>query len=308
MTQYTISSSAQGSSASTSETLTAEINSVGAELISLCRNPSASDQIGAEQYMWEGDPDVWSGRAPILFPIVGSLKEGRYQVDNQWYEMPQHGFARKEEFSCVSHDDSHLRLQLVDSDSSRRLYPWQFKFEVEFSWRQSELVIAYHVTNTDERELLFNVGSHPAFRLPLGGRENHRIEDYRIEFSDTETLDTYAIIDALLEPVPTRFLTADTGFALTPTLFDHDALVFMNIRSRTVSLAHRQNGTRVAVDTGGAPHLGIWAKPAAPYVCIEPWWGFADFKSADGMLEHKPDIQRLAAGDTFSTSIGITTD
>ncbi|MBX2824989.1 MAG: aldose 1-epimerase family protein [Gammaproteobacteria bacterium] len=304
MTEYTIKSEINTGKSGSVVVRTATIQSVGAELISLGR---AGGQHPTEEFMWEGNPEIWSGRAPILFPVVGGLKDGRYRVFDQWFSMPQHGFVRRTEFTAIDHNEESLHLRCVADETSLAVFPWRFQFDVEFSWLHDELQVSYCVTNEDEREMFFNIGSHPAFRLPLGGDTNTQIEDYLIEFSATETLDTYKIVDGLLARQPERFLTADKRFPLSASLFDRDALVFMNILSRQVSLTHRLTGARVIVDTGGAPHLGIWGKPAAPYVCIEPWWGFADFDNADGYLENKAGIQQLAAGASFSTSIGIKT-
>lgn len=281
-----------------SRTREATISATGAELRSLV------DRVTGEEFLWQGDPTIWSGRAPILFPIVGGLKNGRYEHEGIIYEMAQHGFARKSVFYCVEATEDRLILSLRSSPDTLKQYPWNFSLQVEFYWRDEQLVVSYQVTNNDDSEMLFNIGSHPAFRLPL---DNAALEDYSIEFSDTETLDTWSIVDALLETTPTRFMTQQRVFDLSPTLFDKDALVFMNIESSTVALSHRQTGVRVRVETDRAPHLGIWAKPAAPYVCIEPWWGYADFVTADGVLGNKSDVQRLAAGDGFSTHIAIET-
>lgn len=277
---------------------TVTINSLGAELHSLVSNNSG------DEFMWKGDPAVWGGRAPILFPIVGGLKGNKMSVAGQTYSMEKHGFARHEEFTCLEQSDNRITFSLVANEKLLKIYPWNFELVVIFKIVADILTITYRVINTDSQILLFSIGSHPAFRLPL---EHSTIEDYAIEFSESETLDVYRVIEDVLATEPAPFLINERLICLSRRIFDNDALVFKNVRSRKITLTHRTHGERVIVDTGGAPDLGIWAKPGAPYVCIEPWWGHADFSDATPEFSEKAGIQRLSPGELFETSISITT-
>ncbi len=291
-----------------SDTRRALITAIGAELQSI--RAKGSD----EEFMWQGDPAVWSGRAPILFPVVGRLADSTLQHDGRRFDMPQHGFVRKTAFAAVPVSDNEISFELAASETSLEHYPWKFMLRVTFKLEGNVLQIAYSIENRDESTLYFNIGSHPAFRLPCDPEDNAAVnhEDYFIHFNSSESLETYQIVDGLLQKPPRSFPLQDNRIQLTRSLFDDDALVFMDINSTEVSLCHRKTGNRVVVGTGGAPHLGIWSKPAAEYVCIEPWWGYADFsdvaagKSSAEIMD-KPSIQMLPPGGSFETSISIAT-
>jgi len=274
------------------------INPLGAELTSL-----VSQQTG-DEFMWAGDPKIWSGVAPLLFPIVGGLRDDSYQFDNNTYKLKKHGFARQQSFSLVSKDTSAALLKLDSNPETMAAYPWQFELLVAFSITDNELSITYEVRNLSATRMAYNIGSHPAFRLPL---EDTELEHYSVQFSEKETLDCFSVVDGVLARTPRPYLKNETLIPLTRDLFVDDALVFRDIKSSSIELVHRDHGTRIRVATGGAPHLGIWAKPAAPYVCIEPWWGHADFEDSHGDLTQKESIQFLEPDQTFKTSITIST-
>lgn len=259
--------------------------------------------------MWSGDAAVWSGRAPILFPIVGELRHGEMQAYGKSWPLNRHGFVRKRHFQCEKRAENQLVCTVESDDETLLSYPWRFRLTVIFTLNGSELVIDYRVENTDTETLLFNLGSHPAFSLPLAGA---KLEDYQIRFNQVESLQRYGLKDNLLQRETEPFNLKQNTLKITRTLFDRDALVFMNINSTELSLEYCPTGSntpakRVVVNTGGAPHLGIWAKPAAPYVCIEPWWGYADFTDASGEFSEKSSVQSLDAGDTFEHRLIITT-
>lgn len=277
---------------------TAVINPNGAELHSLVSNQSA------EEFMWSGDPAIWSGRAPILFPIIGGVKNDKFTVDAKQFLMKKHGFARFEEFTVQTQSDSHIVFTLESSDRLLSVYPWQFELSVEFKFESDDLHITYTVVNRDASEMAFNIGSHPAFRLPM---EDADLQDYQIRFSENETLETYTVSNGLLERKTRPFLDNESLISLSPEIFVNDALVFKHIKSTEITLEHRTLGPRVRVSTGGAPHLGLWSKPAAPYVCIEPWWGHAQFHNEGSELANRESIQILAPGSQFTTGIKIST-
>jgi len=280
-----------------SSTKKAQINVMGAELLSL-----KSQESGAE-YMWSGDPQIWSGVAPILFPIVGALKAEQYRVGVETFTLERHGFARSQSFLVSDQDADRVVLRLSSNSELRKIYPWEFELRIEFILADS-LTINYRIENHDAQDMAFNIGSHPAFRLPL---ENASISDYQIRFNATETLDCYRLLGNVLDRTPFPYLNKESIIKLTENLFDEDALIFKNITSDCISLEHRIHGPRVKVNTGGAPHLGLWAKPAAPYVCIEPWWGHADFSDSNGDILQKESIQMLPPGQSFETFISIET-
>ncbi len=272
------------------------VNPIGAELSSLTHNGS--------ELIWQGDDKFWSGRAPILFPIVGALKDGKMTHLGQQYEMPRHGIARRATFNCVDHSDTELLMSLQASNSSRLQYPWNFELQVHYTLNESSLEVRYTVINHDNTDLLFTIGSHPAFALEIS--DAYQFNDYAIVFDQPETFATFPLTtDGLLETNTTPIQTSDNRIILTDEIFSNDALVFRDINSTRLSL-QRNNSTLLTVDTGKAPHLGIWSKPGAPFVCIEPWLGTSDFVDASGEFADKPDLTTLAPNQQFSHAISIT--
>lgn len=273
------------------------ISTHGAELKSLQSNKYQ------EEYLWQGDPAIWAGQAPVLFPVVGALRDDRYCLNGQRYPMSKHGFARNSQFSVCEHTEDRLTLRLTESPETLAQFPWAFALQISFQVQENCLRVNYDVSNTSADTMYFNVGSHPAFRLPLAPG---KLDDYSIEFDQAESLDCLLLEDNLLQHCLPEYLQQQRIIALSESLFDRDALVFRDIASRHIALCHKHSGKRLVVDTGGAPHLGLWAKPGAPYVCIEPWWGYADFTDSDGDISHKPGIQKLPPKHSFSTYIALT--
>lgn len=277
--------------------LRCSVSSLGAELQSLLLKANS------EELIWQGDPTVWSGRAPILFPIVGALRHSPAHHEKGPITLAKHGFARTQSFSLIDHGKNFARYSLQSSNATLEYYPWHFELQVYFELTPDSLLIHYQVHNKDESALLFNLGSHPAFRLPL---QDSALSDYSIHFDKAEDLSLYSVTaDGLLDPCPVDYKLENGQIELSDDIFNNDALVFRNIRSTQISLAHQRLGTRLSVDTGGAPHLGIWAKPGAEFVCIEPWWGHADFSNASDAFAEKASIQSLPAKEIFSSSIEI---
>lgn len=298
----------------------AVISGLGAELQSLCintgtpstgtdndantkakGNTSSTDNLAGNcERLWQGDPTVWAGRAPILFPIVGALKNNQYLYQGKSYTLPRHGIARHAEFACIEHTTDRVTLRLTADADSLSVYPWQFELTVSFSMQQTKLLVQYAVTNQDTKPMFFTIGSHPAFALDRPPSE------YYIEFSEAETLQRFPLTTDGLLTSGVDYLQDCDRLGLSDTLFDDDALIFKNIQSRSISLYH-QDTPIVTVDTGGAPHLGLWAKPAARFVCIEPWFGFSDdADSPTGTLEDKPEMKQLATGELFNYEWNIS--
>lgn len=278
------------------EHFSSAIAPLGAELRSF------KEKSTAREFMWNGDPAIWSGSAPILFPIVGALRNGRTTINGKGYEMPKHGLVRTRKAKVVEHESDRAVFAFTSDTETLRHYPFPFLFEVEFRLEANELKVLYRVKNTGPDEMLFSIGSHPAFSLDL---QNKLISDYHIEFSDPETLELYGLENGLLAKKQDNYLVDSTRIQLSETLFADDALVFKNIQSRTVRLKSKKELRHLEVDTHGAPHLGLWAKPGAPYVCIEPWYSFDDQPDCDGILANKPGMMSLPAGDTFKTGYTV---
>lgn len=280
----------------TNDKLSISVSPLGAELQSLTavsRN---------EEFLWHGDSTVWAGRSPVLFPIVGALKDSQMSVGGKTYALPRHGFARHATFECIKNDPQQLRFQLQSDPQSRRVYPWDFSLEVGYVLDSNRLLISYSVTHESHEahnKMLFNIGSHPAFYLPLNDLP---MEQFSIRFSQTENLHRYLLDAAGLLTVNSEpFSLNGNQLILHKNTFDDDALVFKDINSTSISLWQGET-ERVRVDTGGAPHLGLWAKPGAAFVCIEPWHGYSDAQDASGNFIDKPALKSLAAGESFHTN------
>ncbi len=271
----------------------AQIDELGAELKSFKNDKS-------EEFIWQGDPAVWSGSAPILFPIVGQLKNGRYSFQGKDFQLPKHGLARTRVFSLAQNTDSEKSFVLTSDADTHKVYPFSFEFTVCFRLEAGLLEVSYQVKNMGPDALYFTLGSHPAFGLP------ESLEDYYIEFEQPETLDRYCLKDGLLCDNPEkRYLSNGNKIHLTKDLFKNDALIFKNIQSKKLSLQNIRTGQRLSFDTGGAPHLGIWAKPGAAFVCLEPWYSYNDAPDSTGELTQKPGIMRLPSAQTFQTAYTI---
>ncbi len=269
----------------------------GAELKSLVDNESGIE------YLWQADPTYWGRSAPILFPIVGRLKDDEYVVDGVTYSLPQHGFARDSVFEIVENGDGRVVLELKSNAETRKVYPYDFGLRVAYRLSENRLEITYSVTNSGTGPMNFSIGSHPAFNIPFGGGQ---YTDYFIEFEEEETLECYGVANGLISAETPRAMTNGNTIPLTKTLFDAGALVFKGLRSKNILIGNRRDEKCIAVATGGAPFLGIWSKPGAPYVCIEPWFGIADSTDAGHDFSSKEGILSLLVGKTFETTYSIS--
>ncbi len=275
------------------EQLSIGVNTLGAELASI------RSAVSGTEYLWQGNPDIWSGQAPILFPIVGALKDGQFADNGKIYSLPRHGLARKSTFSVIDQSKNSLGLELLSTAESMQLFPWQFSLQVHYSLHDSLLNIEYRVKNTGDTPMRFTIGSHPAFNL------TQSLEHYTVRFSATEEPVRFRLTEeGLLETTGTAYTlesygtAATQGIRLSKHVFDDDALVFKNINSKHISLyCHDQ--ALIKVHNGGAPHLGLWAKPGAPYVCIEPWFGYSDSTDASGQWQQKPEMLILNSNCQF---------
>jgi galactose mutarotase-like enzyme len=272
----------------------------GAELRSI------TDQHGTE-YLWQGDPLVWSGRSPILFPIVGKLAGDAYSHAGKTYTLPQHGFARLMLFSLVAHSNDSLHYSLRSDGCTRPAYPFEFDLTVSYRLEGNKVRVGYRVINLGHGPMPFSIGGHPGFSCAQ--HSGDVLEDYLLEFEKAETADTRLVSGGLIAVKERRrVLTGERLLSLTRTLFDANALVFMNLSSSAVTLRSRRHAAAVRVDFPGFPCLGIWSKPAAPFVCIEPWFGHADplGTKPGSPLDTKPGIIMLRPGALFECEWRVT--
>ncbi|GAB3024895.1 aldose 1-epimerase family protein [Niabella terrae] len=250
------------------------------------------------EYLWQGDPAFWAKRSPVLFPIVGALKEGGYYYEGRFYSMGRHGFARDREFRLDQQEADFLSLVLDADDQTRELYPFDFRFTIDYRLQGATLDVQYRIDNRGDGPCYFSVGGHPAFRLPLFEGDAYR--DYFLAFNQKETASRWPVTaGGCLGPVPVPFLENADRIDLDKSLFSQDAIVLKNLNSSSVRLCSRKTGQGFEFDFSGFPYLGIWAAKNADFVCIEPWCGIADSQDSDQQLIHKEGIQLLPAGQSF---------
>lgn len=276
------------------------IHPVGAELqkISSVKN--------GKEFMWDGSPNIWSSYAPNLFPIVGELKDGEFSYENKSYQLTRHGFARhSDDFVLSDKSDDHLKFTLEYSEETLLIYPFKFEYSVSYELIDNAIKITYSVENVDDKTIYFCLGGHPAFKCPLYPDESY--DDYSLIFEHPETSPTHllnlntGLFNGQTEPV---FKTPN-AIQLNPHLFDKDALVFKDLKSKKISLESKKHGEILNFNFEDFPFLGIWAKPNANFVCIEPWQGLADSEDSNQVLKDKEGIVALETNNIYNASYTI---
>ncbi len=281
----------------TSAGMSAEIDPLGAQLHAL-RDGQGRD------LLWDGDPGVWTGRAPILFPIVGMLNHGRYHLDGATWSLPKHGFARHSRFFVAEARAAAARFRLQADAATRAVYPFDFTLDVAFSLADAALTMTATVTNPGPTPLPASFGFHPALRWPLPyGRER---ADHRLRFADEELAPIRRVnSEGLLRAAPEATPVEGRDLALSDDLFVDDALIFDRLASRSLCYG-AGDGPQLEVAFPDTALLGVWTKPGAGYICIEPWHGIADPAGFEGDFRSKPGIFEVAPGETKAMSMSIT--
>lgn len=280
--------------------LAIKVNAIGMELTSII-----SKSTGIE-HLWQGDPSFWNGQAPILFPIIGSLKDGKTEYDGKFYKIPKHGIVRNSSKPVLFDQTAEsLTFSMQYDDETLLAYPFKFELKIIFSLKGRTLEVLHEVTNHGSETMYFSLGGHPAFNCPIHQGELYK--DYFIKFEEKETDSTWPVLgNGLIGKEPLPMLKATDKLQLHDNLFDKDALIFKNLKSREVSLVSEKNGPVLSMSFQDFDYLGIWAKPKAPYVCIEPWLGIADSIDSDGKLIYKEGIIQLESKKKTQKSYTIT--
>ncbi len=277
--------------------LTARINPLGAELWSL------TDAQGRE-YMTDADPAFWTGHAPLLFPIVGALNGGTYRLGSRKYALPKHGFARTSRFDVTEQASDRVNFRLRDSEESRPSYPFAFVLDVAFALSGQTLVVAATVSNADGDPLPFSFGFHPAFAWPLpdgGAKDAHRIVFERDEPEPIRRLDPAR---AMLLPDPRPSPVKGNVLLPDASMFEEDALIWKRLNSRALSF--EGDGPSLGIAFPDFPNLGVWQKPGARFLAIEPWHGFNDPQGFAGDFRDKPGIMQLPPGVERTFRMDVT--
>lgn len=257
----------------------------GAELTSVI-----SKETGIE-YLWQGNPEVWYGQSPVLFPIIGRVLDDKYYLDGKEYTMPKHGLFRKRKAQFVEQTTNTLVFRESADEETLKIFPFDFEVFVIFELIEKSLKVTHKIINNGDDTMYFSIGGHPGFNCKIG--------DYLL-FEKNETLETVEIDTECLRTGKTiPVLNENNKIVITKDIFNNDALIFNGMKSKTITLASDDHNRRVIFDYSDCSYLGIWAKPGAPYVCIEPWWGVNDSHEKKDDISMKDAIINLDSKATY---------
>ncbi len=273
------------------------VQNKGAELCSLILKSDNTELI------WQGDPKFWNRHSPVLFPIVGALKNEQYIYAGNTYFMNQHGFARDADFELIASESDSLSYCLQSSETSKKIYPFDFDFFINHKLTNEKLCIGYKIVNRSKTEMLFSVGAHPAFNCPMFKSETY--QDYYLEFEEEENINRWFIENKLLSARQTQILENEKKIPLNRRKFNDDALIFKNPKSNKISLKSGKSNKGIMLDFKGFDYLSIWAKPGADFVCIGPWNGITDNYDSNNIFEEKEGIRKLLPNETFECAFSL---
>lgn len=279
--------------------ITIQVDSLGAELKSL--KEVASDR----EYMWNADPAYWKRTSPVLFPLVGGLKNGTYRMNGQEYPMGQHGFARDMEFKLKSQVAHEIWFVLESDADTMEKYPYPFALELGYELADMTVIVKWRVKNLSEDTMFFSIGGHPAFLCPID--EGTKQSDYRIRFDSKEKIVSSCLENGLVSGKKVTYGLQDGILPVTEHLFDGDALVIEHDQAHRVALVTPDGRDYLTVKFD-APLFGIWSPPKkqAPFICIEPWYGRCDRADYTGDWKEREWMQSLGAGEAFAADYRIT--
>lgn len=256
------------------------------------------------EYLFDSDPTWWKYSSPVLFPIIGKVKGGKYRAEGKEFELGQHGFARTANFWLVDATDKNLIFALESNAATLKVYPYKFRLEISFELIGNEVKVGWKVANVDDKDIYFSIGAHPAICCPISYREN--FEDCYLKFNKPEKSARLLLTANGLshERIPTL---DGTELNLTYDLFKGDALVFDDLKSDEVSVCSRKSSKSLTIRAKNFPYWGFWTpvQGGAPFICIEPWHGHADYEDFAGEFKDKEGIIKLAANETFQTEMAF---
>ncbi|WP_299837216.1 aldose 1-epimerase family protein [uncultured Tenacibaculum sp.] len=280
------------------EQLHIELKTAGAELTKIY---SKTTQLN---YLWNGDEKFWKRHAPILFPIVGKLKEHAYYVDSYKFNLPQHGFARDNDFTVVSSTSNSVTFELRFSEKTLEIYPYKFKLRVSYTLIENTIKIEYQVNNEDDKAIYFSIGAHPAFSCPI--TSDGAFSDYYVEFEKNEQPEQYFLNqeNGLRKATPSK-RSIGNKLDLNYDLFADDALIFKHIQSNKISLKSVKHNHGLEFLSSDWEYFAFWTKKDAPFICFEPWMGAADLETTDQDFTTKDGIIELVKNNTFTQEYTI---
>lgn len=280
--------------------LSIRVNHKGAELASLFNHATGLD------YLWNADPRFWAKHSPVLFPVVGTLKDGSFIYEGKSYPLSRHGFARDMDFQLESREPGKVVFLLRSTDDTRQKYPFEFALRIVYQLDGFSIRVGYEVRNLSGKELLFSLGAHPAFRVPLVPGTEY--SDYFLRFNQKESSNHWPISEeGYIGENSKPFFIDDNILPLRHELFYGDAIVFKDLKSSSISLRSHKHTHGLDLSFPGFPYFGIWAARDAGFVCLEPWCGIADSVGHDRQLRSKEGIVSLPPGEEWQRAWTATT-
>lgn len=268
-----------------------QVNSLGAEV------KRFFNKIWNKEVLWSGDEKIWPRSAPILFPIVGGLKNNEYSFKGKTYRLNRHGFLRDLDFDCISCQGDRLTFSYDSNEETRKYYPFDFKFLIEYALKESSLHISIEVINTGLDTMYFQVGAHPGFDI-------RDLKSPLLKFDKVEK-EFFRINKEELVDFTTPIIFSNDSIMIGKDTFNNDAMIFKNPHSSFAEIESDSTSEIIRVHFHKIPYLGIWGKPGNQFVCIEPWHGVADTTLESGELEKKVGINKLFSGTTFKFNYEI---
>ncbi|MBL7707411.1 MAG: aldose 1-epimerase family protein [Taibaiella sp.] len=275
--------------------LSVKVLEKGAELCSIVCKASGTE------YLWQADPAYWNKHSPILFPIVGTLRNDTYLYQGKSYTLSRHGFARDKQFKVKNQESGRVRLELEADEATLQQYPFLFSLQVTYELAGASLNVSYTVVNKGAGTMYFSIGGHPAFNLPIN--KALQFEDYTLQFEQAEQAEIYPLnADGQLLATGIPFLNNTDSLPLQKSLFYADALIFKKLKSGKIRLASGKDSRYIEVSFEQFPFLGIWSKKDADFICIEPWQGITDDVDSTGHLKDKKGIIELGPAQEWRNS------
>lgn len=278
----------------------AEISEKGGELISLFHKENRLE------YLWQADPAFWGRHAPILFPVVGALKQDQYTYRGKAYSMPRHGFARDMPFTLHQTSPRRVSCYLCANEETRKMYPFDFKLTIYYHLESSGIKVRWRIENPSEEPMYFSIGAHPAFNIPLV--ENLAFDDYYLQFSPSKSRVNIPLKGGLLDWHHRTLAQTNTAWKLSHELFKNDAEIFAAPGKQKFMIAADKDPRRISLAFDDFDFVGVWSPypKEAPFVCLEPWCGIADAVDATGDLTQKLAIHKLDPHQIFEREYSIT--
>ncbi len=266
--------------------LSIKISDLGAELKSIYNKQNDCE------YLWYGKEEIWSGQSPILFPIVGELHKQTFKYNGKEYHLNRHGFVRKMNFDLKEEGENYAVFSIESNEETLKIYPFDYELQVKYTLDKNIICVSHTVINKTDGDMYFSLGAHPGFNCEIGDSlyfsENENLRTERINEDGIRIDETFPALDNSNE------------ILITEDIFETDALILKGFKSKSITLKSPNHNREVRFDLGNAPYLGIWAKPGAPYVCIEPWHGVCDTIHGNEDFTKKQAIEHLNKGETFN--------